>query len=66
MTQTPDDWPPPEFWPPEDLANLDTLDAIQKGQSEPPPDEPSPHDAETKARLQIVWPYGTPETPLTR
>jgi hypothetical protein len=36
-----------------DLANLDHLDAIERGVKPPPDEQPSPHDTKTRARCLL-------------
>jgi len=44
-------WPPPELC----LPNLDTLEALSRGE-QPPPEPPSPHDTQTAAKCQLSFP----------
>jgi hypothetical protein len=47
----PEPWPPPELC----LPNLDTLEALSRGE-QPPPEPPAPHDTQTAAKCQLSFP----------
>ena len=44
-------WPPPEL----SLPNLDTIERLSRGE-QPEPEQPSPHDTQTRAKCQLSLP----------